>query len=60
MVENIEADKKSRKHEQRTAWMLNTKDFDNILNNLNDTAKVYLFATTLNCEIPRFVSMLVP
>ena len=46
---NVEADKESRKQEQRTEWMLNKKDFDLMLHKLNSTPKIDLFASRLNC-----------
>ena len=54
--ENVEADKESRKQEQRTEWMLNKKDFNLLLHKLNFTPKIDLFASRLNCQIPKFVS----
>ena len=36
--------------------MLNKKDFDLVLHKLNFTPKIDLFASKLNCEIPKFVS----
>ena len=45
---NVEADKESRKQEQRTEWMLNKKDFYLMLHKLNSTPKIDLFALRLN------------
>lgn len=53
--ENSEADKESRKQEQRTEGMLNNKDIFLMLHKLNSAPKIGLGAPRLNCQIPKFV-----
>ena len=54
---NEEADIESRKHETRTEWMINQKYFKKIIKRLNFRSTVDLFATRLNTQLPRFISL---
>ena len=52
---NVNADKLSRKFDDRTEWMLNPKCFDKICKYFG-TPQVDLFASRLNCQMKPFVS----
>ena len=55
-IQNIEADKESRKSETRTEWMLDKDTFNRVLSDLDFQPTVDLFASRINCQIPRFFS----
>ena len=53
---NVEADEQSRKSEIRTEWKLNEQDFNLIKAELQFNPTIDLFATRINCQLPRFLS----
>ena len=55
-IENIVADKKSREFNDCTEWQLNPKIFVDIVEVLNLTPDIDLFATRLNKQLPKYVS----
>ena len=54
---NEEADTESRKQETRTEWMINRKYFEKIIKSLNFKPTVDLFVTSLNTQLPHFISL---
>lgn len=55
--ENTEADRKSRKFNDRTEWMLNREDFHKVVSFFG-LPEIDLFASRLNAQLSRYVSWL--
>ena len=55
-VLNVEADKESRKTETRSEWKLNSEVFQWMINTLNFSPIIDLFASRINTQLPRFVA----
>jgi hypothetical protein len=55
-VENVGADKESRKLRDETEWMLNRPVFNRVLEILHLTPDIDLFASRLNHQVERYVS----
>ena len=53
---NVEADQESREQATRTEWMLNKKDFQQIIQTLEFNPTIDLFASRLNTQLTSFVS----
>ena len=55
-IENVEADGESRRYEIHTEWKLNSNLFYFICNNLNFYPNIDLFASSLNSQLPCYMS----
>ena len=55
-VQNVQADKESRKNDIRTEWMLSDDSFEDILHKLEFCPTIDLFASRINNKLPRFAS----
>ena len=55
-IDNVEADLNSREFNDRTEWKLHVKEFERIQNHFDVGMTMDLFASRLNCQIPRYVS----
>ena len=57
--QNVEADERSRKFNDRTEWKLNKQEFEKLVDHFG-LPEIDLFASRLNAQLDRYLSWLSP